>query len=259
MLYCTLVVAILHLDSLYSNLTLIMSSFISPKQAKVAIKMALLSLVFIYAQTASAEVVEKKAVVTPSVVKTSEIQPTPANSIKNEIVKLKNAFKNKVDQSKENREKHRNMRNELIAQKMQARQKTENESISTFASLTSLTKRPIDPLMVRIENMRKIADRLDIRIQKIEGQEIDLTDARIALAIADVKIDDAERDIEIIIDEANSEIPKTSIKKDIYENARKSMKDAQKSLTDVVETINSVTQESEGENEATTTAKSSVQ
>lgn len=236
-----------------------MSSFISPKQAQIAIKMALLSLVFISAQTASAQTLEKKAVTVPNVVKTSEIQPTSTNSIKNEIVKLKTAFKNKVDQSKENREKHRNMRNELIAQKMEARQQTESESISTFASLTSLTKRPIDPLMVRIENMRKIADRLDIRIQKIEGQEIDLTDARIALAIADVKIDDAERDIEIIIDEANSETPKTSIKKEIYENARKSMKDAQKSLTDVVETISSITQESEEENEATTTAKSSIQ
>ena len=233
-----------------------MSSFISPKQAQIAIKMALLSLVFISAQTVSAQTVEKKAVTAPNVVKTLEIQPTPANSIKNEIVKLKSAFKNKVDQSKENREKHRNMRNELIAQKMEARQKTENESVSTFASLTSLTKRPIDPLMVRIENMRKIADRLDIRIQKIEGQEIDLTDARIALAIADVKIDDAERDIEIILGEVVSSAPKTSLKKDIYENARKSMKEAQNSLTDVVETISTDAQNDDEEVEAP--VKSSV-
>jgi hypothetical protein len=218
--------------------------------------MALFGLVFISAQTVSAQTAEKKAVVAPNVVKTSEIQPTPTNSIKSEILKLKTAFKNKVDQSKDNREKHRNMRNELIAEKMEARQKVENETVSTFASLTSFSKRPIDPLMVRIENMRKIADRLDIRIQKIENQEIDLTDARIALAIADVKIDDAERDIEIILEEVATTAPKTSLKKDIYENARKSMKEAQKSLTDVVETISTDAQNDEEEVEAP--AKSSV-
>lgn len=234
-----------------------MSLFISPKQAKLATKMALLSLVFIYAQTASAEVVEKKVTVAPNVVKTSEIQAPAGNSLKNEILKLKTAFKSRVDQSKDNREKHRNMRNELIAQKMEDRKKTD-EATSTVSSLASFSKRPIDPLLLRIDNMRKIADRLDIRIQKIENQEIDLTDARIALAIADVKIDDAERDIEIILDEANSEIPKTSTKKDIYENARKSMKEAQKSLTDVVETINTGTQNDDEEIDSPVPVKSSV-
>ncbi len=233
-----------------------MSSFISLKQAQKALKMALLSLVFIYASTASAQVVEKKTIPTPSSAKTSEIQATSTNSIKNEISKLKSAFKNKVDQSKENREKHRNMRNELIAQKMEDRRKSTEDSAPAATSFASLSKRPIDPLLLRIENMRKIADRLDIRIQKIENQEIDLTDARIALAIADVKIDDAERDIEIILDEANSEIPKTSIKKDIYENARKSMKEAQKSLTDVVETINIGAQNDDEEIDVPVPAKS---
>ena len=241
-----------------------MSSFIRPKQAHIAFKMALLSLVFVYAHTAGAEGVDKKTPVVSSIVKTSEIQATltatSSNSIKNEILKLKTAFKTRMDQSKENREKHRNMRNELIAQKMEDRKKSEAES-DTTPSLVSYSKRTIDPLLLRIENMRKIADRLDIRIQKIENQEIDLTDARIALAIADVKIDDAERDIEIILDEANSDIPKTFIKKDIYENARKSMKDAQKSLTDVVETINSGTQDNNDESDTATApaVKSSVQ
>jgi exonuclease VII small subunit len=233
-----------------------MSSFISPRQAQIALKMALLSLVFISAQTVSAQTTEKKAVVIPNVVKTSEIQPTTTNSIKNEILKLKSAFKNKVDQSKENREKHRNMRNELIAEKIEDRKKVSDLATSTTISLASFSKRPIDPLLLRIENMRKIADRLDIRIQKIENQEIDLTDARIALAIADVKIDDAEKDIEIILDEATSPSTKSSLKKDIYENARKSMKEAQKSLTDVVETISTAAQNDDEEVDAP--VKSSV-
>ncbi len=233
-----------------------MSSFISPNQAKIALKMALLSLVFISAHTASAEVVDKKVTVAPSVVKTAEIQATSTNSVKNEILKLKTAFKKGVDQSKENREKHRNMRNELIAQKMEERKKSSEENTSTSTSFASLSKRQVDPLLLRIENMRKIADRLDIRIQKIENQEIDLTDARIALAIADVKIDDAERDIEIILGEVVSSAPKTSLKKDIYENARKSMKEAQKSLTDVVETISTDAQNDDEEVEAP--VKSSV-
>ena len=235
-----------------------MSSFISLKQAQIALKMALLSLAFIFTSTASAQVAEKKVAPAPSVTKTTEIQATSTNSLKNEILKLKLAFKSRVDQSKENREKHRNMRNELIAQKMEDRKKSAEESNSTLTTFVSLNKRPIDPLLLRIENMRKIADRLDIRIQKIENQDIDLTDARIALAIADVKIDDAERDIEIILDEANSEIPKTSAKKDIYENARKSMKEAQKSLTDVVETINTGAQNDDEEVDVPVPAKSSV-
>jgi len=235
-----------------------MSLLISPKQAQKALKMALLSLAFIFTPTVSAETVDKKATPTPSIVKTTENQATSTNSLKNEILKLKTAFKNKVDQSKENREKHRNMRNELIAQKMEDRRKSAEETASTSVSFITLSKRPVDPLLLRIENMRKIADRLDIRIQKIENQEIDLTDARIALAIADVKIDDAERDIEIILDEANSEIPKSATKKDIYENARKSMKEAQKSLTDVVETINTGAQNDDEEVDVPVPAKSSV-
>ncbi|TAK58016.1 hypothetical protein EPO17_00525 [Patescibacteria group bacterium] len=237
-----------------------MSSFISPKQAKIAIKMAILGLIFICTQTASAEGADKKASVVSNVVKSSQIQSTlqgtSTNSVKNEILKLKTAWKSRVDQSKENREKNRNMRNELIAQKLEDRRKIESDTIVPV-SISSFSKRPVDPLLLRIDNMRKIADRLDMRIQKIENQEIDLTDARIALAIADVKIDDAERDIEIIIDEANSEAPKTSVRKDIYENARKSMKEAQTSLTDVVETINTGTRNIDDETEAP--AKGSVQ
>ncbi len=209
--------------------------------------MALLSLVFMLTQTAIAATIDKKPVITVNSTKTSDVQTNPNNPIKNEIAKLKTAFKSRLSQSKENQEKHRNMRNELISQKMEDRIKIEGASVSV---LTAYTRRPTNPLLIRVENMRKIADRLDIRIQKNEDGDIDLTDARIALAIADVKIDDAEADIETIVDETDTETPKASTSKDIYDNARKSMKEAQKSLTDVVEIINSITLDTQDEKES---------
>jgi hypothetical protein len=179
-----------------------------------------------------------------------------------------------LDKAKENLQKDRNVRNEIINNKSTSSkpQGAENRILKAEnkAELrNAYASRLIDRLGRHVAIMNNIVVRLESRIEKLEARNINVDEGKKLVGDAKIKIDAAEANIAALKTTLNAGISSTTatttVKNPVKEvralagETVKKLKEAHKALVDAIKAINAkIKTEKPGNNNATSTNATST-